>query len=125
SSARDSTGSFRRPIRATPASPRAEAARGITRASLPARPGSGGPRAPTQGTARSRGSMRVAFAADHAGAAMKAELIRRLRDLGDGHELIDLGGDGSDPLDDYPEFAERLGLAIQDGSADRGILICG
>src|SRR5438874_13655800 len=56
---------------------------------------------------------------------MKAELIRRLRDLGDGHELIDLGGDGSDPLDDYPEFAERLGLAIQDGSADRGILICG
>src|SRR5207237_9864993 len=40
------------------------------------------------------------------------------------HELIDLGGDGSEPLDDYPDFAERLGLAIQDGSADRGILIC-
>ncbi len=69
--------------------------------------------------------MRVAFAADHAGAAMKDELIRRLRAVGVDHELIDLGGDGSDPLDDYPDFAERLGLAIRDGSADRGILICG
>jgi ribose 5-phosphate isomerase B len=69
--------------------------------------------------------MRVAFAADHAGAAMKDELIRRLRAEGVGHELIDLGGDGSDPGDDYPDFAQRLGLAIRDGSADRGILICG
>jgi len=39
--------------------------------------------------------MRVAFAADHGGAALKAELLRRLAD--DGHELVDLGGDGSDP----------------------------
>jgi ribose 5-phosphate isomerase B len=69
--------------------------------------------------------MRVAFAADHAGAPMKHELIRRLRAAGVGHELIDLGGDGSDPNDDYPDFAQRLGLAIRDGSADRGILICG
>ena len=69
--------------------------------------------------------MRVAFAADHAGAAMKDELIRRLRAEGVDHELIDLGGDGSDPTDDYPDFAQRLGLAIRDGSADRGILICG
>ena len=69
--------------------------------------------------------MRVAFAADHAGAAMKNELIRRLQAEGAGHELIDLGGDGSDPSDDYPDFAQRLGLAIRDGSADRGILICG
>ncbi len=69
--------------------------------------------------------MRVAFAADHAGAAMKDELIRRLRADGLDHELIDLGGDGLDPTDDYPDFAQRLGLAIRDGRADRGILICG
>jgi len=69
--------------------------------------------------------MRVAFAADHAGAAMKDELIRRLGAAGLEHELVDLGGDGSDPNDDYPDFAQRLGLAIRDGSADRGILICG
>jgi ribose 5-phosphate isomerase B len=69
--------------------------------------------------------MRVAFAADHAGAAMKDHLLERLEMAGFRHEFIDLGGDGSDPLDDYPDFAERLGSAIQDGSADRGILVCG
>jgi ribose 5-phosphate isomerase B len=69
--------------------------------------------------------MRIAFAADHAGAAMKDDLRRRLAAAGLGHEWIDLGGDGSDPTDDYPDFAQRLGLAIQRGEADRGILICG
>lgn len=69
--------------------------------------------------------MRVAFAADHAGAALKAELMSRIGAAGLGHELLDLGGDGSDPLDDYPDYADRLGSAIRDGSADRGILICG
>ncbi|HEY7700751.1 MAG TPA: RpiB/LacA/LacB family sugar-phosphate isomerase [Candidatus Limnocylindrales bacterium] len=69
--------------------------------------------------------MRVAFAADHAGAALKDELIRRIGDAGLGHELIDLGGDGSDPADDYPDFAQRLGASVQAGQADRGILICG
>jgi ribose 5-phosphate isomerase B len=69
--------------------------------------------------------MRVAFAADHAGAALKAELIRRLDATGVGHDLVDLGGDGSDPHDDYPDFAQRLGLAVRGGEADRGVLICG
>ena len=69
--------------------------------------------------------MRVAFSADHAGAALKDVLIRRLDAAGVDHELIDLGGDGSDPNDDYPDFAERLGQAIVAGEADRGVLICG
>jgi ribose 5-phosphate isomerase B len=70
--------------------------------------------------------MRIAFAADHAGAAFKDELIAKLRTVvGADHELLDLGGDGSDPLDDYPDFAQRLGEAVQTGAAERGILICG
>lgn len=69
--------------------------------------------------------MRVGFAADHAGADMKTELLRRLEAAGLGHDLVDLGGDGSDPTDDYPDFARRLGHAVRDGEADRGILICG
>lgn len=69
--------------------------------------------------------MRVAFAADHAGATFKDELHARLERAGLGHTFVDLGGDGSDPQDDYPDFAERLGQAIQRGQADRGILICG
>ena len=69
--------------------------------------------------------MRIALAADHAGAALKDQLLRRLAAADLGHELIDLGGDGSDPEDDYPDFAQRLGEAIVTGGADRGILICG
>jgi len=69
--------------------------------------------------------MRVALAADHAGAALKAELLRRLDAAGLGHELVDLGGDGSDPDDDYPDFAARLGHAVAGGQAERGILVCG
>ena len=69
--------------------------------------------------------MRIAFAADHAGAALKDSLIARLAVAGPSHEYVDLGGDGSDPTDDYPDFAERLGHAVRDGRADRGILICG
>ena len=52
--------------------------------------------------------MRVGFAADHAGAALKAELLRRLTAARPGDELVDLGGDGSDPNDDYPDFAQFL-----------------
>ncbi len=70
--------------------------------------------------------MRIVLAADHAGVTFKAELIAKLRAaVGDAHELVDLGGDGSDPLDDYPDFAQALGRAIQEGKADRGILVCG
>jgi ribose 5-phosphate isomerase B len=67
--------------------------------------------------------VRIAFAADHAGAELKDELLRRLRERDD--ELIDLGGDGSDPNDDYPDFAQRIGEAVRDDRADRGILVCG
>lgn len=69
--------------------------------------------------------MRIAFAADHAGAALKDALLERLAAGVTGHDLVDLGGDGSDPLDDYPDFAARLGRAVAAGDADRGILICG
>ena len=70
--------------------------------------------------------MRIAFAADHAGAAFKDELLAKIGGATAGeHELVDLGGDGSDAQDDYPDFAQRLGLALQRGQADRGILVCG
>jgi ribose 5-phosphate isomerase B len=69
--------------------------------------------------------LRVGFAADHAGAALKAELLRRVAAARPDDTLVDLGGDGSDPDDDYPDFAERLALAVRGGDVDRGILICG
>jgi ribose 5-phosphate isomerase B len=72
-----------------------------------------------------RARVKVGFAADHAGAALKDELRRRIAIERPGDELVDLGGDGSDPTDDYPDFAARLAYAVRDGQVERGILICG
>ena len=69
--------------------------------------------------------MRIAFAADHAGAALKDALVARLGASGLVDDVVDLGGDGSDPTDDYPDHARRIGHAVRDGLADRGVLICG
>jgi hypothetical protein len=59
-------------------------------------------------------------------AAFKQELLQKLaaRTAGE-HQLIDLGGDGSDPEDDYPDYAQRQGYAVQQGHAESGILVCG
>jgi len=66
--------------------------------------------------------MIVAIAADHAGYALKQELIPSLRSLG--HEVEDLGTHSLEPVD-YPDVAERLARGILSGAADRGVLICG
>ena len=67
--------------------------------------------------------MRVALAADHGGAALKDELAPRLVEAG--HEVVDLGGDGSDPNDDYPDFARLAGTAVRSGRVERAIVVCG
>jgi ribose 5-phosphate isomerase B len=66
--------------------------------------------------------MRVAIATDHAGYALKQELIPSLRSLG--HEVEDLGTHDPEPVD-YPDVAERLARAVLSGAAERGVLICG
>jgi len=66
--------------------------------------------------------MRVAIAADHGGFALKDPLIETLKH--DGHEVLDLGAFNTE-RSDYPDFAEALGLALQQGQAERGVLICG
>ena len=66
--------------------------------------------------------MRVALAADHAGYALKLELVPTLRSLG--HEVEDLGTYSPEPVD-YPDVAARLARAVVSGAADRGVLICG
>ena len=66
--------------------------------------------------------MKVAIAGDHAGFPLKATVIEAVRAAG--HEAIDLGTDSTAPVD-FPDFAEKVGHAIQSGEAERGILICG
>jgi ribose 5-phosphate isomerase B len=66
--------------------------------------------------------MIVAIAADHAGYALKQELIPSLRSLG--YEVEDLGTHSPEPVD-YPDVAENLARAVLSGAAERGVLICG
>ncbi|MBN1667776.1 MAG: RpiB/LacA/LacB family sugar-phosphate isomerase [Anaerolineales bacterium] len=66
--------------------------------------------------------MRIAVATDHAGFAIKETVIAVVRAAG--HEPLDLGTDGLESVD-YADFAEKLGRAIQEGRAERGVLMCG
>ena len=64
----------------------------------------------------------VAFASDHAGFAYKAMLIEEVRGLG--HGVIDLGPH-SEASVDYPDYGYKLAAAIADGTAERGVALCG
>lgn len=66
--------------------------------------------------------MRIAIASDHAAWELKSALAEWLR--GEGHEVLDLGTDGPASVD-YPDFGFALGKAIADGTAERGIALCG
>jgi len=66
--------------------------------------------------------MRVAVASDHAGFPLKETVIQTVRAAG--HEAIDLGPPDATPVD-YPDFAEKVGGAVQRGEAERGIILCG
>ncbi|GMM94272.1 ribose 5-phosphate isomerase B [Qipengyuania sp. MTN3-11] len=66
--------------------------------------------------------MRIAIASDHAAVDLKAELRDWLIELG--HEVADLGPDTRDSVD-YPDFGYRLAGVVADGTAERGIALCG
>ena len=66
--------------------------------------------------------MKIAVACDHGGFPLKEAVLEAVRDAGD--ELLDLGAFIVAP-DDYTDYAEKLGRAIQKGEAERGILLCG
>ena len=67
--------------------------------------------------------MKLVISSDHAGFPLKEDLRAHLAQAG--HEMIDLGAYKVEPEDDYPDYAERVALAIKRGDAPRGILICG
>ena len=66
--------------------------------------------------------MRIAIASDHAAFELKAELAAALRDWG--HVVLDLGPQTTDRVD-YPDFGYKLAAAIANGSAERGVALCG
>ena len=66
--------------------------------------------------------MRIAIASDHAGFALKGELVTWLRETG--HEVTDLGTHSTESVD-YPEYGAKLARAVGSGEAERGIAVCG
>jgi ribose 5-phosphate isomerase B len=65
--------------------------------------------------------MKLAVAFDHRGVHLRAAVLEALA----AHDVIDLGTDTDAVRIDYPDKARELGEAIQDGQAERGILVCG
>ena len=66
--------------------------------------------------------MKIAIACDHGGFPLKTEVIEVITKAG--HEVLDLGTHSTYPVD-YPDFAQAVGEAIQEGKADRAVLLCG
>lgn len=67
--------------------------------------------------------MKLAIGADHAGFELKETLKSELQKMG--HEVEDLGAHQYDALDDYPDSAEAVAVAVAEGKAERGLVICG
>ena len=66
--------------------------------------------------------MKIAVASDHGGFPLKQTVIDTIISLG--HEAYDLGTDSTESVD-YPDFAEKAGLALVSGEVDRAVVLCG
>src|SRR5712692_2076844 len=66
--------------------------------------------------------MRIVVGSDHAGFDLKEQMAAYLRELG--YQVTDIGTHSTAPVD-YPDYAEAVGVALCEGRADRGVLICG
>lgn len=66
--------------------------------------------------------MKLFIAADHLGVEIKKELFEYLKS--NDIEALEIGIENSE-LDDYPDFAFKLGKLVSDNENALGILICG
>jgi ribose 5-phosphate isomerase B len=66
--------------------------------------------------------MRIVVGADHAGYKLKEALKDELRKLR--YRVIDVGTHSTKPVD-YPEYSEKVALAVLRERGRRGILVCG
>lgn len=66
--------------------------------------------------------MKIALGTDHAGYDFKEAVQAFLKEQG--HEVQDLGTYSKESCD-YPDYAERVGKYVVQGSAQFGVLICG
>lgn len=66
--------------------------------------------------------MKVVVGSDHAGYALKKEIVPVIEEMG--HEVIDVGNESGDSVD-YADYGIPAAEMVAEGKADRGIVICG
>lgn len=66
--------------------------------------------------------MRIAVASDHAGYPLKGPILEWVTALG--HQPVDFGTDGTDPVD-YPDFIAPAARAVAAGECELGIVLGG
>lgn len=66
--------------------------------------------------------MHIAIGCDHGGLVLKPAILQYLEQQGISY--TDYGTYTSDSVD-YPDYAAPVAKAVQDGTADKGILMCG
>lgn len=67
--------------------------------------------------------MKVYIGTDHKGFALKEKMKIWLTDWK--YEFSDLGAYELDPKDDYPLYAEKVGVLVGKEAGARGVLLCG
>lgn len=65
--------------------------------------------------------MKISLASDHGGLTLKNKIKEYLSGLG--HETVDFGTTTTDSCD-YPDYARPAALAVAQGKAQRGIVVC-
>jgi ribose 5-phosphate isomerase B len=66
--------------------------------------------------------MKIAIGCDHLGLPLKEEIVALLRERN--IDFQDYGVSSKDKID-YPDVAEKVARAVQQGEFERGILVCG
>lgn len=64
----------------------------------------------------------IAIGSDHAGFTLKQKVVERLAALG--YDVQDLGTDSAASTD-YPDYAHAVASRIENGTIERGVLLCG
>ena len=67
-------------------------------------------------------SQKIALGSDHAGFELKSFLIKIFNK--EGYSYTDFGTYSTESVD-YPDFAHKVGKAVNNGEVSRGIVVCG
>ena len=65
--------------------------------------------------------MKISIGCDHGGLELKNSIVEHLKELG--HDVLDVGTYTNDSCD-YPDFAHKAAELVENGTCERGIVVC-